>query len=125
MTLKKIILTISGVLVIILCVSIILFSAPGFVNPYRSVSEIVGDTTTFMNRPVQMIGTIVNGSIQTRSQEITFKITDGKSELNVVYSGVTPQNFMDGIEVVIIGNLILTDTFKADEILTKCPSKYQ
>ncbi len=122
---KRRILTISGVFVIILCVTIILFSAPGFINPYYSVSEVSGDTTNFMNRHVQMIGNITTGSIQILSQDISFKITDGKSVLDVIYSGATPQNFMDGIEVVIRGNLIMTDTFKANQILTKCPSKYQ
>jgi cytochrome c-type biogenesis protein CcmE len=122
---KKKGLTIIGVLAIIVSVSIILFSAQQFVNPYRSVSEVDSDKDTYMNQHIQMIGNVVNGSIQTLSQDITFKITDETSELNVVYSGATPQNFIEGIEVVISGRLISGDTFEANQILTKCPSKYQ
>ncbi len=122
---KRRILMISGVVVIILCVSIILFSAPGFVNPYHSVSEVSGDTTNFMNRHIQMIGNVTTGSIHILGQDISFKITDGTSVLDVVYSGAPPQNFVDNVEVVIAGSLILEDTFKATEILTKCPSKYE
>ena len=71
-----------------------------------------------------MIGNVVNGSIQTLSQEITFTIIDETSELNVVYSGATPQNFIEGGEVVISGRLISGYTFEANQILTKCPSKF-
>ena len=67
----------------------------------------------------------MNGSIQTSSQDIIFKITDEISELNVVYSGATPQNFVEGVEVVISGRLMSDDNFQANQILTKCPSKYQ
>ncbi len=122
---KKRWLTIIGVLAIILSVSIILMSAQQFVNPYRSVSEVTGATSTFMNQQIQVIGNVVNGSIQTLNQDLIFKITDETSELNVVYSGATPQNFIEGIEVVISGRLISGDTFEANKILTKCPSKYQ
>ena len=71
-----------------------------------------------------MMGNVVNGSIQTLSREMTFKITDETSELNVVYSGASPQNFIEGGEVVISGNLISEDAFRANQILTKCPSKF-
>jgi cytochrome c-type biogenesis protein CcmE len=118
-------LTIIGVLVIVVSVAVILFSAQQFINPYHSVSEVVSDKNTFMNKHIQMIGDVVNGSIQTSSQDIIFKITDEISELNVVYSGATPQNFVEGVEVVISGRLMSDDNFQANQILTKCPSKYQ
>lgn len=125
MSAKRKVLTISGILVIILCVSLILFSASEFVNPYHSVSEVASDTANFMGQQIQMIGKVVNGSIRTVGGNMTFEITDGKSVLNVIYSGSTPQNFREGIDVVVIGNLISGDTFKANEILTKCPSKWE
>lgn len=125
MSAKRKVFMISGILVIILCVSLILFSASEFVDPYYSVSEVASDATSFMGQRIQMIGKVVNGSTRTVGGDITFKITDGQSALNVIYSGSTPQNFKEGIDVVVIGNLISTDTFKANEILTKCPSKYQ
>ena len=125
MMLKRKNLKIIGVIVIVLSVVVILLSAQQFVNPYHSVSEVVSDKNTFINQHIQMIGDVVNGSIQTSSQDILFKITDEISELNVVYSGATPQNFVEGVEVVISGRLMSDDNFQANQILTKCPSKYQ
>ena len=78
-----------------------------------------------MNRHVQTIGNVTTGSIQILDQDISFKITDGISALDVVYSGATPQNFRDSVEVALAGSLMLEDTFKATEILTKCLSKYE
>lgn len=122
---KRRILTISGVIVIILCVALILFNALGFVDRYRSVSEVAEDTINFMNRHIQIIGNVTTGSIQILGQDISFQITDGTSVLDVTYSGATPQNFVDSVEVVIAGSLISENNFKATEILTKCPSKYE
>ena len=118
------VLTIGGIVAIVLCIALILFSASEFVNPYRSVSEISNNTANFVGQHIQMIGEVVNGSIRTIGENMTFEITDGESVLTVVYSGSTPQNFQEGIDIVAIGSLISTDVFKAHEILTKCPSKY-
>jgi cytochrome c-type biogenesis protein CcmE len=118
------VLTIGGIVAIVLCIALILFSASEFVNPYRSVSEISNNTANFVGQHIQMIGEVVNGSIRTIGENMTFEITDGESILTVVYSGSTPQNFQEGIDIVAIGSLISTDVFQAHEILTKCPSKY-
>lgn len=122
---KKKVFTSLGIIVIVLCVIVILFSASEFVNPYHSVSEVSNNTINFMNHQIQMLGEVVNGSIRTVDDYMTFEITDGNSVMDVVYSGSLPQNFKEGINIVAIGNLISADTFKAIEILTKCPSKYE
>ena len=41
-----------GVVAVILCVSIILFSAQQFINPYRSVLEVTSDNNPFMNQHI-------------------------------------------------------------------------
>lgn len=118
--LKKNILMVTGVFAIITCVALILFSASEFVNPYLSVTDARGS----QNQQIQVIGEVVNGSIRT-SSNLNFQITDGESTLNVVYSGAPPQNFMEGIDVVVIGRMSSESTFNANQVLTKCPSKYQ
>lgn len=110
----------AGVFAIVACVALILFSASEFVNPYLSVTEARGN----MDQQIQVIGEVVHGSIRT-SSNLNFQITDGESTLNVIYSGAPPQNFIEGIEVVVIGRMSTEDTFNANQVLTKCPSKYQ
>lgn len=51
-------------------------------------------------------------------------VDDNKKEQVVVYSEPMPQDFMRSEKVVVIGGYS-GDTFRADKILLKCPSKYQ
>jgi len=43
----------------------------------------------------------------------------------VLYSGVTPDTFKAGAEVIIEGSLAGDGVFHAKTIMTKCPSKYK
>lgn len=49
---------------------------------------------------------------------------NGREE-EVVFNDPKPANFEMSEQVVVIGNFIKGGTFLADQILTKCPSKYQ
>ena len=78
-----------------------------------------------MGKQIQMIGDVVNGSTQMQGGTMTFQITDEIATLSVIYYGPSPQNFKEEIEVVVIGSLISEQFFEAQEVLTKCPSKYE
>jgi cytochrome c-type biogenesis protein CcmE len=55
---------------------------------------------------------------------LKFKLKDQKGlSMPVVYYGAKPQDFERSEQVVIIGK-VAQNTFVADQILTKCPSKY-
>ena len=46
--------------------------------------------------------------------------------LRVVFQGAVPDTFKEGAEVIIEGKLLGDEnTFKAESLMTKCPSKYQ
>ena len=58
-------------------------------------------------------------------QFLEFKLRDSKDEiLPVVYRGVIPGNFDQAVSVVAIGRYA-GDHFEAENLLVKCPSKYQ
>lgn len=55
----------------------------------------------------------------------TFQLVDNKQQpCDVVYANPKPQDFERSEQVVVIGNM-QGNTFVADKILMKCPSKYQ
>jgi len=57
--------------------------------------------------------------------ELTFALKDDKNEvMQVVYKGVKPANFEQATSVVAIGSYE-GGRFHADQLLVKCPSKYQ
>jgi cytochrome c-type biogenesis protein CcmE len=52
-------------------------------------------------------------------------MTDGATSYNVVYRGITPDTFTDGVDVVVEGRLGHDGTFRATTLLAKCASRYE
>ncbi|HEX4836076.1 MAG TPA: cytochrome c maturation protein CcmE [bacterium] len=75
---------------------------------------------------VRLGGTVALGSVQWDSshRHLRFMITDGAHALPVAYSGVVPDIFKDGRQVVVEGTLGRDGTFQATTLLAKCPTKY-
>jgi cytochrome c-type biogenesis protein CcmE len=76
----------------------------------------------------ELTGKVVHGSIQkSGDDELRFRIRDrdGTESVPVAYSGVVPDPFRDGREVIVSGEL-KQGTFVAerDSLVTKCPSKF-
>ena len=76
---------------------------------------------------VQVNGEIADKDyvIKPQEQYLQFKLRDQKGEvMPVVYHGVIPGNFDQATLVVAIGRY-KGDRFEAEQLLVKCPSKYQ
>ena len=73
--------------------------------------------------------TVVPGSVrrEVATQQIDFRITDGRQEFPVSYRGLVPDTFSDAdnIEVIVEGRLGRDGTFHATEVLAKCGSRYE
>lgn len=93
---------------------------------YMTVSELknCGTCTT---QSVRVAGYVQAGSIvqSNATQQIRFVIADGGQTLPVVYSGVVPDIFRAGIQVVVEGHYTGQGAFQAQTLLAKCPSKFQ
>ncbi len=63
-------------------------------------------------------------SISMKTKEINFIITDFENEINVVYSGVVPNLFVEGKGVVAEGYLKDKNFFLATKILAKHDENY-
>lgn len=75
---------------------------------------------------VRVEGIVQRGSIQRSdaTQQLAFRISDGSQSLPVVYTGVVPDIFNSGIQVVVEGHYSSQGAFQALTLLTKCPSKF-
>jgi cytochrome c-type biogenesis protein CcmE len=68
-------------------------------------------------------GTIVYDQKEPR---LSFRMTDGKEAVNIVYRGLMPDAFAEGRDVVVEGSFRHADrTLEATKLVTKCPSKYE
>ena len=79
-------------------------------------------------RSFQMTGKVVPGSIRHEGARLQFRVRDrtGTASVPVLYSGVVPDPFRDGREVIVTGRM-RDGVFvgQRDSLVTKCPSKFQ
>ena len=70
---------------------------------------------------------VVPGSIRREpgGREYAFHVTDGARDFPVVYRGIAPDTFTDGVDVVVEGRLGQDGTFHATTLLAKCASRYE
>ena len=79
------------------------------------------------NGMVQVNGVLANKNYVLKQDEqyLEFKLKDSRGEvMNVEYRGTVPGNFDQATSIVAIGRYT-NDRFEADQLLVKCPSKYQ
>jgi cytochrome c-type biogenesis protein CcmE len=94
---------------------------------YMTVSELE-HCTTCSAQSIRVAGIVQAGSVTRNDaqEQIAFTIVDGKQTLPVTYSGVVPDIFRPGVQVVVEGHYNgQTTLFSAQTLLTKCPSKFQ
>ena len=91
---------------------------------FISVEKLLNDK---INKRTKLGGLVKDGSIiisKTNYLDCSFVLKEGVTELNVKYDRTRPDLFKDGAEVIITG-LYLDGTFYADELQTKCASRYE
>jgi cytochrome c-type biogenesis protein CcmE len=119
-----------GVTAIIVIVGLaILLGAGGTDGAYsRTVTQVVEDQELVGER-VKVSGTVVEGSWDRKSNPMRFEIRDenetGGPTLDVVYNGGVPSTFGDGVVAIVTGELGADGTITTEDMITKCPSKYE
>jgi cytochrome c-type biogenesis protein CcmE len=76
---------------------------------------------------VKLGARVVAGSIKRGDggRDYAFVVTDGARTVNVVYRGIAPDTFTDGVDVVLEGRMHADGTFRATTLLAKCASRYE
>ena len=78
------------------------------------------------DRRVRIGGLVEKNSVSHAGDErtVSFRVTDGKSDIGVVYRGILPDLFREGQGVVAEGTLDDAGVFKADNVLAKHDETY-
>jgi cytochrome c-type biogenesis protein CcmE len=94
---------------------------------YKQVSELVSGDWDGKN--VQVGGRVLDGSVARDDDGVRFTIQDlhgATDTVDVEYSGQMPNTFDAGVDVVVVGTYSASaGVIAADELQTKCPSKYE
>ncbi len=106
-----------------LTIFLILKSLEENVIYFKSPSE-VKILSEKQQKKIRIGGMVKTDSISIVNKELSFVITDFKSEINVVYSGLIPNLFEEGKGVVAEGFLKDKNFFSATKILAKHDENY-
>ncbi len=120
----------------VLLVALVLVGAVGFLgfNAFKSASmyyltpsELLAKGEEAYNDEVRLSGTVMDGTIERDADDgLHFTVTDDEgTKIPVVYGGVVPDTFQEGADVVVEGELTRDGVFDANNLLAKCPSKYE
>ena len=93
---------------------------------YYTISELKEKAELLADKEIRIAGQVADGSIEWEADTFTMRFTlleEGES-LPVIFHGVAPDNLQEGREAVVGGKYDAGGFFLADNILTKCPSKY-
>jgi len=97
---------------------------------YRTVPEILSDSSSYDGQNLRISGHVVPGSIDYDQAELrlAFAISEkgvtGKA-ISIGYKGVAPDALEDEAEVIVEGVYTMaSNSFEATMVLAKCPSKY-
>lgn len=95
----------------------------------KYVDEIMtpAERARWVGRTVRIEGLVSPASIENRpgTDEFRFRVNRNHVEVQVHYRGIVPDTFNDCAGVTVRGTLQANGRFEADEIVAKCPSKYE
>ena len=100
----------------------------GSLGGVQSISVADACTTSYVNTRVQVSGTVVDNSYSTEGGTAVFRIYDESAsgqELTVSYDGSLSSTFGNGVTAICTGTITQAGQLKAQELVTKCPSKYE
>ncbi len=114
--------------IVIVALLILYLSVQSFSNAlsfYYEVDEFVQKADSLNGKVVNVNGTIVEGSTiwEPEKARLEFKLGDKNASITVVSNEGMPGNYKEGIPAVVTGYYV-NGTFQANQVVTKCPSKY-
>jgi cytochrome c-type biogenesis protein CcmE len=95
---------------------------------YKHVDEVMTDPAAWHGKKLQLHGFVVDKSIERKrnSLDYRFRVHSNGQVVQATYSGIVPDTFKDGSEVVLKGELGPDGfTVAPDGVMAKCPSKYE
>lgn len=92
---------------------------------YKHVDEVMKDPTAWQGKRLQLHGFVADLRQRPDSLDYKFQVENNGKVITARYTGVVPDTFKNGAEVVLKGRLD-GDGFDVEPngVMAKCPSKY-
>jgi cytochrome c-type biogenesis protein CcmE len=130
-TSKKIKFIVGGVVIVALIGYLIVSSISNAGAYYREVGEVVAQNSQLHGKSLRVSGNIVTESVKYDAPTLSldFKISDPKDvsqQLDVHFHGIQPDQITrEGASAIVEGTLGTNDIVEANNLLLKCPSRYE
>lgn len=119
---------VGAALIFVSVIALLLIATPNLVGTEVSLLEIKNNPMQYQDGYILTQGLLNEDSIEWNPDVIELKFTiedESGNSLAVKHHGVRPDNFSDGVIVILEGNMIEDGVFYAEKLQTKCPSKYE
>ena len=119
-----------GILAIVFAIGFLMFTAVDQTKMYMiTVDEYLTAGNAYAGETVRIAGKVKEDSMAwdaaTRELQFVLSDMDGDGDVPVSYTGLLPDMFAEGRDVVVEGPSSSEATFVASTVLTSCPSKYE
>ena len=141
-----------GLLILAAVVYLIVSSTFAGAQFFLTIDELITRSDTMTGKPIRITGAVIGDSIDYNAEELILKFTvvhmpaddellaaEGglaaalhaavidptRQRLEVVYYGVKPDLLRDESQAIMTGTLGEDGVFTADELLLKCPTRYE
>ena len=124
---KKIKFIIGGVMIALAVVYLIYTGIQSTSAYFLIVVELYAKGEAMENRTVRVAGDVDASTIDFNNRDLilTFAVTSDTGErMNVVFNGPKPDQMREGAEAILEGKYD-GETFTAQSLLLKCPSRYE
>jgi cytochrome c-type biogenesis protein CcmE len=130
---KNKLILLAGIIITFGVVVVLMAATPGTTAIELKLHDLVANQEKFEDDYITVEGFLVEESIQWDADKIELKfdvIDDKESLMHVTYDGVKPDNFSEGVIVILQGNIKDAKNgkvakFVAEKVQTRCPSKYE
>lgn len=116
-----------GILLVAVSIGFVIYDGLESETYFYTVDQAVAQGTDLPGQRVRVKGIVEPGSIEGAAGELgrRFRIAENGKSLAVSYDKAMPDTFEENREVVVQGEVGDDMTLVADEVLVKCPSRYE
>ena len=116
-----------GAVVAVIAISFLVFDGLANETYFFDAHEVVERSDTLVGETVRVRGDVREGTVDAEAGQLdsSFDITSEGKSLTIQYQRALPDTFEEDSEIVAEGRLDDQLVLHADEVLVKCPSRYE
>lgn len=125
---KNTIVMLGGFIIAGAIIFLLMAATPGSSGIELKLDELLKNQEKYKDDFVTVEGLLIEESIEWNADKIQLKFDVQDAEgniLHVIHDGVKPDNFTEGVITILQGAPTNKDTFVAESVKTRCPSKYE